>query len=218
MIDLGGFVVNINVADGTYSSGVVVSGPFTGSGVVQLIGDVASPSSCIISSTSTCIVVELGAVLYVKGFEVTSSGTAVTMVAAIQGGKIFINGNMNIGSAGSGGYQLSAIDTGSYLSIGSNYTISGGGAYHLHTDTNGELVYTSGQTVTLTGTPVYSGAFAQALHASNIAANSITYSGSATGVRYSSALNGVIDTFSVASATYFPGNSPGSTATGGQYA
>ena len=50
-----------------------------------------------------------------------------------------------------------------------------------------------------------------------INAASITYTGSATGVRYTATLNGVLNTASAANATYFPGSSGGSVATGGQY-
>jgi hypothetical protein len=44
----------------------------------------------------------------------------------------------------------------------------------------------------------------------------VTYSGAATGSRYGAALNGVIQT-NGGGATYFPGNSAGSTSVGGQY-
>ena len=50
-----------------------------------------------------------------------------------------------------------------------------------------------------------------------VAFDPFTFVGSATGARYSVALNGVIQTTG-AGASYLPGNSAGSSATGGQYA
>ena len=49
--DLGGQTVNINVADGTYTTVVTLAGPFVG-GTPNLIGDVSTPANCIVSVSS----------------------------------------------------------------------------------------------------------------------------------------------------------------------
>jgi hypothetical protein len=72
------------------------------------------------------------------------------------------------------------------------------------------------QAVTLTGTPAFATAFAYASIAGIQAWNGTTFSGSATGPRYSVAGNSVVNTAG-GGANFFPGNAAGSTATGGQY-
>ena len=75
----------------------------------------------------------------------------------------------------------------------------------------------TGYTITLTGTPNFSVAFADAdLNAGmNIGGN--TFTGSGTGKRYEVTLNSSMNV-SGAGATYLPGNVSGTTATGGEYA
>lgn len=70
-------------------------------------------------------------------------------------------------------------------------------------------------TITITGTPAFS-AYAGAYFGGILLANGCTFSGSATGSRYSVSSNAVIFT-NGAGANYFPGDSAGSVATGGQY-
>lgn len=70
-------------------------------------------------------------------------------------------------------------------------------------------------TVTLSGTPAI-GTYATCTGISFIDHRSITFSGSATGTRYNAQSNSVINTGG-GGASYLPGNSAGSTATGAQY-
>jgi hypothetical protein len=72
------------------------------------------------------------------------------------------------------------------------------------------------KTITITGTPAFTGEFALARRVAAIQCNGNTFSGSATGVRYLADNNGVIFT-NGGGATYLPGDSAGSTASGGQY-
>lgn len=95
------------------------------------------------------------------------------------------------------------------------YTINGNAIYHAAAQYDGK-VFLDGNTVTLNGTPAFSTAFAYAAQGT-ISAQSVTFSGSATGVRYNAILNGVINTAG-GGASYLPGSSAGTTSTGGQYA
>jgi hypothetical protein len=128
-------------------------------------------------------------------------------------GTVTVDGAMEYGAV-TAGHLLA--DSFANISVTANYTISGGGLMHLQASNGGYIVPGVGLTVTLTGTPAFSSAFAGAV-TGNIGTAANTYSGSATGSRYSATLNGVINT-NGGGATYFPGNSAGSTATGGQYA
>ena len=100
------------------------------------------------------------------------------------------------------------------IAIGA-YSISGASGAHINVGT-GASAQIALHTITLTGTPAFSGAFAKAFDAGTLNISGCTFTGSATGPRYSATGNGVIDTAG-AGATYLPGNAGGSVATGGQY-
>jgi hypothetical protein len=104
---------------------------------------------------------------------------------------------------------------GAALIINSSYTISGGSLVHVQAE-NGGTFTCIGRTVTLTGTPAFSVAFVYGASCCSINIYSNTYVNSATGIRYSISRNGVCFV-NGAGTTYLPGNSAGSTATGGQY-
>ena len=98
-----------------------------------------------------------------------------------------------------------------------SYAISGGAGIHVFASNPGAVViYTAGTTVTLTGTPVFSSEFALAQFFGFINIAGQTFSGSATGTRFSATVNGLINTNS-AGLTYLPGSVAGSSATQGQY-
>ena len=101
-----------------------------------------------------------------------------------------------------------------HIIFDSNYAISGAAAVHWNAVTNG-IIQVIGHTITLSGTPAFSAAFAW-VSGGFVYAPINTFSGSATGSRYSVQLNGIISTAG-GGANYLPGNSAGSTATGGQY-
>jgi len=214
--DLNGFIITINVADGTYTNPVTVNAPFVGasvSGGVILLGDTVSPSSCLLSTSTTCITVTNAAsIITVRGFKLTSS--AGFCIYAARRGQINMDANMEYGSAAK--YHIVA-DDGSSLYISANYTISGyAQAHYVMNDAGANIVLLSSLTITLTGTPAFSTAFASLTGASALYAEGATFSGSATGTRYNVALNGVIQTGG-AGANFFPGNSAGVTSNGGQY-
>ena len=75
----------------------------------------------------------------------------------------------------------------------------------------------STQTITMSGSRAFSGAFAACTNRGGMTVFVLTKSGSATGKYYGVTLNGVINTFG-AGATALFGNAAGTTATGGQYA
>lgn len=214
-LDLNGQTVTINVADGTYTGNVTVNGPWVGTGTVQLTGNTTTPANCILSTTSAdCIDVNPGGTLSVKGFKLatTTSGSGI-----ISKGVVTVNGNMNYGAVASGYMHLQALNGGE-IDVLNSYTISGNAGYHLYAGDHGRIIYNATLTVTLSGTPAFGGAFAQAsrLGDMGIPSGFVTFSGSATGTRYVVNGNSIIDT-TAGGGTYLPGNAAGSTATGGQY-
>lgn len=210
-VDLGGFTATISCADGTYTTPVIISNPWTGSGNVILQGNISTPSNCILHTTSAnCVQVNNGCQLSIQGFELetTTSGNGIDSA-----GYLGIIGNMNFGTMASGQAHMTA-NTGGVIVISSSYTISGNAAQHLGANQRGEIAMAAG-TVTLSGTPAFS-VFAQATDLGLLTITGVSYSGSGTGTYYSATANSVIDTGG-SGPTFFPGNSAGSTGTGGQY-
>jgi hypothetical protein len=213
-IDLNGFTATINVADGTYSP-FSVSEPLVGPGLLQVTGDIANPDNCIISASGAadCIVAVYGATVSVSGFKlIGSSGNGLH---ASYGGTIMVSGSMDFGAIGNA--QIDSDGIGSSIIITSPYKISGSASYHLATFYGGHIVV-GAVALTLTGTPAYSVGFAATVGGGGlIQCSAVSFSGSATGPKYNSSLNGVINTNGQGT-SYFPGSTAGSTPTGGQYA
>lgn len=215
-VDRNGQAVTISVADGTYTAGVSMTSGWTGAGTVTFTGNTGTPSNCVISVTSgNCFQFTNNVLATIGGgfkLQTTTSGSAVRSET---GAVVTISGAMEYGACATN--QLHSINGGRII-VAANYTISGGCSVHAAGAGPASLVNIAGLTITLTGTPAWGVAFAQGFNLGNVIASSTcTFSGSATGARYTATLNGVVRVDGAAS-TYFPGNSAGSTASGGQYA
>lgn len=233
-VDLNGYQVTVNVANGTYSSGVLCCGepigaigavpnsPGSPNPPVVFLGNTTTPSNVVITvSGSNCFQASNGAVISVQGFQLQATSGAPsdyvqqgTGLYAAFGGSICFN---KIIFAACSSHIVSTV--GSIVETqgtGCAYTISGNATAHLNAFAGGYITIAD-STVTLSGTPAFSTAFAVASSGGNMLTGNMTFSGSATGVRYSAFLNGTISTGG-GGATYLPGNASGTTATGGQYA
>jgi hypothetical protein len=212
--DLNGSIATIQLADGTYTSGLTIGCLVTGQITpYQLVlnGNSGAPANVIISTTSAdCVLSTNSGMIKVQNLKVQTS-TAGYGIYANQGGRIIFS-NLVFGACASG--HLRSL-WGANILVSGNYTIAGSAPVHMAVNSCSTL-YQSGFTVTLTGTPAFSTAFAWCTDAANIQGLGITYSGAATGSRYSASSNGVINTQG-GGANYFPGNAVGTTATGGQY-
>jgi hypothetical protein len=211
-IDLGGYDVVIQVGNGTYTAGVSVGAPWVGAGKVTLQGDTASPGNVVISTAGHCIALSDHAVLHLQGFKLTSS-TANT-VNLVSGAILYLDGKMEFGAA-SAAFHLN-VSRNSLVAVNADYSITGGSAAHWQLGSGSSLICI-GRTITLSGTPNFSGAFASGAALGVVSCPSCTFSGAATGMRYSVQLNSVIYT-NGGGANFLPGSVAGTTATGGQYA
>lgn len=215
-LDTQGYVCTVQVADGTYTAGVVLKNcvGYSMPGNLVIKGNVAIPTNVIISTTSTDAFNADG--LYsawdINDLKIQTATSGFCLVAT-RGAQIRF-GNLNFGPAASN--HILAGDGGVIRCL-SNYAISGASSYHMRA-TNGGIVRAQGVTVTITGTPNFALAFAGCPEPVGVLLlNSNTYTGSATGKRYLSELNSGISVGG-AGATYLPGDIAGTTATGGQYA
>ena len=77
-------------------------------------------------------------------------------------------------------------------------------------------INSSGMTVTIMGTPAFSTDFVNATDGGIARLQGNTFSGSATGARFLSDRNAVIDVGGATPNTYLPGNSNGTASNGGQ--
>jgi hypothetical protein len=152
-----------------------------------------------------------GVTLIVKDMKVTTT-TAGNSLQASNGGVVSYS-NIDFGTCA--GNQVHATG-GGRISCSGNYAISGGAATHFFANGYGYIQCAS-RTITLSGTPNFSAYFAGCNTPGGIECFSCTFSGTgATGKRYDVTGNGVIYTGG-GGANYYPGNSAGTTATGGQY-
>ena len=212
--DLNGFNVTINLANGTYTDSLNATAPLVGQGsaTVTWKGNTGTPSLVV---TNTAGVADWsasgGASFTLQGMTIGGASTTLG-VYAVNSGQITIGSSVVFGPANVAHIQAQA----GIVSASGAYTISGSAAAH-YSGYIGGLIALGTLAVTLSGTPHFV-TFAQAVGNSTIAAGAgFTFSGSAVGARYAATLNGVIITGG-GGANFFPGNSAGSTGSGGQYA
>lgn len=209
-LDCATYVVTIQVADGTYSETVTVGSPML-SGRLNITGNLTTPTNVIVNGVSDCFVVSGYATATVRGFRLNPATGRSCLYMNSTG--ILLWDTIDFGATT--GYHIQCLGLGTIQgTAGQAYSISGNAVRHMYAARNGLIVVT-GMTVTLNGTPAFT-AFAYSDAASQILGFSNTYSGSATGARYSANHNSVIDTRG-GGASYFPGSSAGSTSNGGLY-
>ncbi len=205
--DVGLYNITINVEDGTYTENLIFKS-FVGYGKIIINGDTVTPSNVVIAG---------GSGIGVKGLFATGSydirGLTLTGTASniqLFGTRLYFR-NIDFKSSGS---QIYLLD-GSVLIAEGDYEVSASCARHIWAAAGG-FVQIVNRTITITGTPAWSAGFMVAGGLSNMLVYGNTYSGSATGVRYVVVGNSVVQTAG-GGASYFPGDSAGSTSSGGQY-
>lgn len=210
-LDLGIFDVIIQVAAGTYAASNQLKS-LVGAGKAIIVGDEATPSNVTISVTGgECFRSEpIRGTYALRGMKLAtiSSGNCI----GVQGAGLAVEiQNLDFGVCA--GQHINSRGGAHVLQTG-NYSISGGGVIHWHA-VSGKIECQS-FTISVTGTPAFSNAFARAQLLGLILAGSTVFSGSATGKRYDVVTNSSIYTGG-GGAAFLPGDSAGTAATGGQY-
>jgi hypothetical protein len=205
-LDLSTFNVTIQVQDGTWTATGSATGAFTGKGTVTIQGNVGTPANVIWSVTGArCMTASLGAKITVSGMEFRTTTSGECLVADGPGSFLTIGASCRFGACASA--QLFGFG-GGYIQGRSAYSIVGSATYHALSQV-GSTVDVQGVTVTLTGTPAFSGAFARSVSGSLILLGFNTFSGTATGTRYQVLTGSNVDS-NGGGATYLPGNAVGS--------
>jgi hypothetical protein len=202
-LDWSIYDVTISVGDGTYEDPVVVLGPNPGSGIFSIVGNVTTPSDALIDITGDIPFTFGGmAVVEMAGFKLQSTGESGIKIS--EESSLTLVDLMDFGEV-SGGSGHIRID-GGRLKVVSDYTISGSATIHLNLQYNaiGTAILEDAE-ITLTGTPAFSIAFCFVRHNSVVFLDSVSFTGSATGTRYSVQSGSVIS----AGGATLPGNAAG---------
>jgi Protein of unknown function (DUF2793) len=217
-LDLAIYDVTIDAQSGTYSEAVVLK-TLVGAGKVIIDGDTTTPSNCIIDGdSSTGVVGGTYAGYYVlKGFRLTTSVSAGYGTYVAGGGGFLELSDIEYADA-SIANKLTAHSGGCCYVSGDIEISAGGNRAFFASGPGAKIQVIAANTITMTGTPNFSAFTAQAEELAEIrfVTGATTFSGAATGTRYSAESLGLVQT-NGAGATYYPGSASGSTSNGGVY-
>jgi hypothetical protein len=210
-LDFAGYTVTIQIADGTYTSGTSIKAMVGMASPASLVvqGNATTPANVLINVSGGIPFTVSGpqTQCYIKNLKVQGS-----IAFNVLFGTLYWSGVV-FGACSA--YHFNANKALIMFQGSGGYTIAGGAATHLYA-TSGSLFWCEGVgTVTLSGTPAFT-TFVIADNTTNVRINGNTYSGGATGSRYSVSANAVIFT-NGGGATYLPGNTAGAASTGGLY-
>ena len=206
-LDLAGYTCTIRVKDGTYTGAVTRYGPAVG-GTPVLEGNTTTPANAILSFTSPAsgagFDFRRGAALEMKGFKVETT-TAGHGLHFSNRAWLAITGLMDFGTVAAGYYHMT-FDHLAVFGSSTSYTISGGCAGHIKASNGSNVEQIQGtNTITVSGTPAFTVGFVVQDQSSTVEIANITYSGSATGPRYSITGNAVLNRGNIT----LPGNAIG---------
>lgn len=209
-LDLSIYDVTIQVADGTYGNQVVMKAVI-GSGRVIIQGNTTTPSNVLINTGASDCITGSGSIpstYRFRGLKLQAS-TANYLINAIFTPNIFIE--VELCDFGQCVAAQIVVGQQAFLQTIGNYSISGGSLSHVavYDGGNVRLGGESSYTVSLSGTPDFSGGFAVAARGGQILAVNQSYSGFATGAPYFVTQQGRIVSVGGAgsgSSSYFPGN------------
>lgn len=216
-LDLSIYTVTIQVADGTYTTGINMAAmPVGGSGIF-ITGNNTTPANVHLNCTTTCFEISapLPCSMTIDGFKCTFTGNGLSAVYIRATGVITVlRMELAGGSTGfAGGYRANG--SGAKLQIFAAQNITGSMSCYAQA-LGGGVIQFSATTITLTGTPAFSWLCINADSFGYATVAGVTFSGSATGTRYGAGLNGGINTGG-GGASFIPGSVNGSVATNGWY-
>jgi hypothetical protein len=210
-VDIAGFNVTIQIADGTYTNAITLKNVvgFSAAGNLVIQGNNATPANSLISvsASAPCFNADgLSTTWDIKDLKMENSGAANSFgIQALSGSKVRF-GNVNFGACAAG--HMNAFGPGSVITALSNYAVSGGGARHFQAFYGAQVV-SPFLTVTISNTPNYTVAWADVEVLGSCQVHSMTFSGTgATGARYK-ITNGAVLFTNGNTTTYLPGNAAG---------
>jgi hypothetical protein len=224
--DWNGYSCTIQLADGTYNfnvagaflawfSGMPFGMPAFG---LTLQGNPSNPQNVIINSTNANGISVDRAFMYLNGFTIRATGGTWTINSIIgvglnvtRGGWAYCS-NMRFDQTG-GMFAVRSDWNGVAVLTGTNNAVTGSGVWGIAAGPFG-TIYASGATLTVTGWAATNALWYA--DQGRIEATAMTFTGTATGQRYTAGYNGVIDTAG-GGPNYLPGTIAGALTAGGQY-
>lgn len=215
-LDFGGFTVTVQVGAGTYTGATTLKSMVGQASPTNFVinGDQTTPSNVVISTTSASCFTASGPTVNATIRGVKMQAATLGFAVDCSNGAYVQIGKCHFGACASAGLQVNGATMA--LESSSAITIAGSMPCFVVATTGAKFTAQSVGTITLTGTPAFSTAFAYCENTSTMRILGNTFSGSGTGARYAVLGNGVIFT-NAAGSTYFPGSVAGTTASGGQY-
>lgn len=218
-LDRAGYDVTIDVGNGTYTETVTIDGDGGGlnrgattNGMLIILGDETTPANVLMDASAQAFLLRNGITVSLRGIKMqTSAGNTLHVVDNARA----LFQNVDFGASGSGAGHITC-NQGGYVAATGNYTISGGGRWHVNPNRCG-LATIRSCTVTVTGTPAFTYGFVYAETGGQALMDALTFSGSATGPRFVAQTNASIDTQTAGNLTYFPGDAAGKLDSGGAY-
>lgn len=196
----------IQVGPGTWTVPVVLK-DIPNADSVTIVGDETTPTNVVINVAGTCFSAAfLKTVWAIKGFRVDAT---VSGISAVGGSRLLFQKIVFANCS----FSHITVGRNALVEAIGNYTIASSTTYHVFMV--GGRLNIPGVTVTISGAPAW-GAFFASVTDLSLAILTATWSGAATGARYSLSGNSVIDA-NGAGTSSLPGNAAGSAASGGQY-
>jgi hypothetical protein len=218
-LDLNNFDVTIRIRAGTYggvyAEGVLLNGSYA---TVTLILD---NGVTIDTDNGPGIALSGGAVLRLSssgGLPVITGNSQLIYIHGEDNGigaTLYLDGPVEFGTCGSGDGSLKCADNGA-LVIRSNFTISGSHVAFHDINMQGRTMYRGSRTITLSGTPSFSTAFANILFGGALRCGGQTFLGASTGQRFRLFNNAWISAGG-AGLDYLPGDAAGTIGAGCSY-
>jgi hypothetical protein len=211
-IDGGYRTININIADGTYTSNVIALNKHLSEGV-RIIGNTATPANVVLQTSDWAAIGCYYPKWYLSGVTVSTIDAVYGAIYLDSGGTLTISDCVFVvGSTGSVVFRMFS----NSVCIAARITVSGN-FNNFVLAANCALLRFESSTLTVSGDVTIGDAFVKALSQSqiNFGGTTITAAGTITGKRYDASELSLID--GNGSSTYFPGDVAGTTATGAQY-
>lgn len=201
-LDLNGFTVTIqHAASQTPSNALTFTvAPVGGNITLDLGGSVLTTIGNAVTNSAPFN-------LTVQNIGIGTTVTGHALIANVPGAQITVGSGVEFKACAQ---RAMRVTSGARILCIANFTISGGGLAAVSASTCGSIGFFT-ITITLTGTPAFSVGFAQTDSGGIVSTqgSTVTFSGSATGPRYSFSAGGILVTGG-GGTSYFPGSSVGS--------
>lgn len=219
-IDFGGNTVTIKINTGTYAP-VNFNSDWVGGGNLIVEGDTVTPTNVHVSSTTVTsfrVTVPISAPISIRGFQLTFAGSSIAGVSVDASCRVNLQSiRFNGGSSGFNGC-IRAIAIGAVVTLQGNALsfVGSGASCLLQVGAGGQISNLAAVTFTVTGNPAWSWVGVVATDKGLISFAGLTFSGTATGTRYSGSSMSLINTGG-GGANFFPGSGAGSVNGGATY-